>query len=148
MQHFRANHFAAFHFATNHLRGLAQAVSGLVGGGKGTGAKKKRIIVVEFEGREYRVNEDNLQSFLANLENRVEAQPVSKKVKRRRNKVSEVVEESKELVVIKSAPIDILDNVRQQVSDANNIIANMIYQAAINYWAEIDEEDELILLMV
>ena len=119
------------------------------GGGNGKGAgKKKRIVVVEYDGKEYRVAEDNLQSFLQSIEQKVEAQPITKKVRRRRNKVNEIVEKPIERLVVKSAPIDILDTIRQQVNDANNVIASIIHQAAINYWAEIDEEDELILLMV
>jgi hypothetical protein len=116
------------------------------GGIGGQGRKKKRLVVVEYDGKEYRVPEDQLQAFLQAIETKAEDKPAVKTIKKR--KVRKVVEVAPPEVIIKSAPPDIIESVQTQVDYANIKIANILHDAAIRYFQQMDEEDELILLMM
>lgn len=115
------------------------------GGGVST-KTRKRLVVVEYDGKEYRILESQLQAFLESIQSKAEDKKPVKTVKRR--KVTKVVEVAPSEVVIKSAPQDIIEQVKLQVDNANAKIASVLHKAAIRYFQEIEDEDELILLMV
>ena len=109
-----------------------------------TGSKnirpKPSIIVVEVDGKEYRVPVAQLQSFLDTVQKKVEdTTPVKKKRKKRSKKAVEVVE-VKELpqIVIKSAPVSIIPQIQNRVDEVNSIIANSFSKALQQYLQNIE----------
>lgn len=117
-----------------------------------TGARKTRqkpsIIIVEIDGKDYRVPETQLQAFLEALQKRVESSiPVKKKRKKRAKQKQEVVE-VKELpqIVIKSAPINIVPQIQSRIDEANTIIANSFSKALQQYVQNIELENVKIQL--
>lgn len=123
---------------------VKEAIS--VGGGVGKGSARKRTVVVEYDGKEYRIQEQNLQAFLESIQQKVEDTPPAKAVKKTKRK--KLVPVTPPEVIVKSAPAEIIKVVQQQVDYANDIISNTLQGAAIKYFAEQTEEEELILLMV
>lgn len=112
-----------------------------------TGSKnirpKPSIIVVEVDGKEYRVPALQLQSFLDAIQQKVEdTTPVKKKRKKQRKQTVEVVE-VKELpqIVIKSAPVSIIPQIQNRVDEVNTIIANSFSKALQQYVQNIELEN-------
>jgi hypothetical protein len=104
---------------------------------------KPSIIVVEVDGKEYRVPALQLQSFLDAIQQKVEdTTPVKKKRKKQRKQTVEVVE-VKELpqIVIKSAPVSIIPQIQNRVDEVNTIIANSFSKALQQYVQNIELEN-------
>jgi hypothetical protein len=103
---------------------------------------KPSIIVVEVDGKEYRVPVLQLQSFLDAVQQKVnDSVPVKKKRKKRNKKTVEVIE-VKELpqIVIKSAPVSIIPQIQNRVDEVNSIIANSFSKALQQYVQNIELE--------
>ena len=118
--------------------------------GGGIVKERKRVVVVEVDGKEYRVLERDLPAFLDAV--KVEAKAsVKKSVKlaRKQNK-TEVVEEIFEQplqVRVKSAPPDIIPKISAQVSQVNVAISDFFTRALEKHLQEIEDEEILLLSM-
>jgi hypothetical protein len=95
-------------------------------GVRGSG-KKKRLVVVEFDGDKFKVEEENLPSLLQEIEQKAEVQ---------------VTENKKPQVKIVSAPKEVRLSIKQEVDRTNEILA-MIYRKVM----EMEDEENVILLM-
>lgn len=142
------------HDATGDLVGQSSVIVGKASKSaiEVTGAKKLRakpsVIIVEVDGKDYRVPETQLQAFLDALQQKVESSlPVKKKRKKRAKQKQEVVE-VKELpqIVIKSAPINIVPQIQSRIDEANTIIANSFSKALQQYVQNIELENVKIQL--
>lgn len=118
--------------------------------GGGIVKERKRVVVVEVDGKEYRVLERDLPAFLDAV--KVEAKAsVKKSVKRaRKQNKTEVVEEIFEQplqVRVKSAPPDIIPKISAQVSQVNVAISDFFTRALEKHLQEIEDEEILLLSM-
>ena len=118
--------------------------------GGGIAKERKRVVVVEVDGKEYRVLERDLPAFLDAV--KVEAKAsVKKSVKRaRKQNKTEVVEEIFEQplqVRVKSAPPDIIPKISAQVSQVNVAISDFFTRALEKHLQEIEDEEILLLSM-
>lgn len=108
---------------TSWFFGLISAVkSGVRGSGK-----KKRLVVVEFDDRKFKVEEENLPTFLQEIEQKAEVKVAGSK---------------KPKVKIVSAPKEVRLSIKQEVDRTNEILA-MIYMKV----REMQDEEDALLLM-
>lgn len=121
-----------------------QQQSGAGGGGGGRKQRTKRLFVVEINGIEYRVPEDDLPEFLAAQEQKVEQ--AEKPIKRHGRKAKPAPAKPLEIVV-KSAPPEMRPVIEDEIAKTNERIRTILQAAMIRY-QELEEEDELIWLMV
>lgn len=144
-----AEHISSGHDATGDLVAQGAIIVGKASKPfkEVTGSKnirpKPSIIVVEVDGKEYRVPALQLQSFLDAIQQKVEdTTPVKKKRKKQRKQTVEVVE-VKELpqIVIKSAPVSIIPQIQNRVDEVNTIIANSFSKALQQYVQNIELEN-------
>lgn len=103
------------------------AISGAVKSGVRGSGKKKRLVVVEFDDRKFRVEEENLPTFLKEIEQKAEVK---------------VAEGTKPKVKIVSAPKEVRLSIKQEVDRTNEILA-MIYMKV----REMQDEEDALLLM-
>lgn len=112
--------------------------------------QRKRLVVVEVDGKEYRVLERDLPAFLDAVKAEAKAS-VKKSVKRaRKQNKTEVVEEIFEQplqVRVKSAPPDIIPKISAQVSQVNVAISDFFTRALEKHLQEVEDEEILILSM-
>ena len=98
-------------------------------GVRGSG-KKKRLVVVDFDGKQFKLEEENVSFFLESIEQKAEV------------KVAERDKEKKPKVKIVSAPKEVRLSIKQEVDRTNEILA-MIYKK----FMEMEDEENVILLM-
>jgi len=143
-----AEHLSSAHDVTGDLVGQGAIIVGKAStpaknvGGSKSSRPKPSIIVVEVDGKEYRVPALQLQSFLDAIQQKIEdSVPVKKKRKKRNKKTVEVIE-VKELpqIVIKSAPVNIIPQIQNRVDEVNSIIANSFSKALQQYVQNIELE--------
>ncbi len=118
------------------------------GGGRGSrgreARRKNQIAVVEYDGRDYRVPLDNLESFLELVKKKAEI-PAPVKVAKKKAKVSPKVSPR---IVIKSAPPGFMAEF-QQFADRSNEILEKIWQGMISRaLAELDDEEAILLTLL
>ena len=110
--------------------------------------KRPVIVVVEVDGKEYRIPQEQLQAFLESIQQQAEViaeeKPVT--VKKTRRKVKEVPTEPLK-IVIKSAPVDVVPQINKQIALTNQILANIFADATQKYLAELDDEEVLLMLL-
>jgi hypothetical protein len=113
-----------------------------VGGGSGSRAKRRQspLVVVEHEGKEYRVQAANLGEFLSSIK----AQISSGKTRRR---VVRLDTSKKPEVVLVSAPPEVLDSVINQVERINVDLSEIWAKIVQRYWQDIDDEEALLVLI-
>lgn len=128
--------------------GVAAPVAPVVatGGGIGHGGYKKRLIVVDVDGEEFRVPESQLQSFLDSVRETVQEAHVEDRIVKKKSKKAKVEVKPVEVKVL-YAPQEIEESVALQVKQSNDLFNRMMSAALIVYLAEIEEEEALLLLM-
>ena len=100
------------------------------------------IVVVEVEGKQYRIPEGELQSFLKNTVKKVEKQ-VQKQVVKRSKKV---VEAPKQIVLIKS-PSAVRPQVVFHVEQANEQL-DLIWRKISANLQQMQEDDDILTLLL
>lgn len=108
------------------------------GGGKSKGGKK-RTIIIEVDGKDYRMDEGYVSTFLANLEQKVVEQPVSRKKAKFVRKAP--------VIVVKSAPVEYIARAQQEVDRTSEKIDALFNIALIRYAQELDDEDAILMLI-
>ena len=116
------------------------------GGGIGHGGAKKRLIVVDVDGEEFRVPESQLQSFLDSVRETVQESHVEDRIVKKKSKKAKVEVKPVEVKVL-YAPQGIEESVTLQVKQSNELFNRMMSAALIVYLEEIEEEEALLLLM-
>ncbi len=112
-----------------------------VGGGSGSRAKRRSgLVVVEHNGKEYRVPETKLGEFLNSIKSAVAKGKTRRKVVKLDTKV-------KPEVVLISAPPETIDSVINQIERINVDLSEIWAKIVQRYWQEIDDEEALLLLI-
>lgn len=108
---------------------------------------RRQLIVVEINGKEYRIFADELEAFLASMKEEVKDEPV--KVDRKTKKVKKVKKSVVRLPEIKiiSAPVSIIPQLQAQIERTNVVLYNIMSKAMQRYSDDIEDE-ELILMML
>lgn len=121
-------------------------VSAVQGGGFSRSRNSPQIVVVSVDGQDYRVSIYTLQAFLDALKKDVQtSEVVKRKVQKIRKAKSPVVEAPR--IVVKSAPVEYLPMVQQQVDRSNEIMAVLWLKAIERALLELDDEETLMLLL-
>ena len=118
-----------------------------IGGGIGHGKKAKpQLVVVTVDGQDYRVPIAKLQAFLDSLKKEVQTSEVVKRqVKKIRKAATPKFEAPR--IVVKSAPVEYLPMVQQQVDRSNEIMVALWQRAIENALMELEAEETLLLLL-
>lgn len=113
------------------------------GGGFSRSRKKNKLIVVEFEGQQYRVGEGSIYSFLQALRTKEQVK-VEKKVKKVKPSRKEKVETfyAPEVRII-NAPEDVFYKIQDEVDRTNEVLA-LIY----GRFAIMQDDEEVLLLTI
>jgi hypothetical protein len=113
-----------------------------VGGGSGSRAKRRQspLVVVEHNGKEYRIQAANLGEFLTSIKSQIS------KGKTRRKVVKLDITKKPEVVLV-SAPPEVLDSAINQVERLNIDLSEIWAKIVQRYWQEIDDEEALLLLI-
>jgi len=113
----------------------------------GPGRFRRQLIVVEIDGKEYRIFADELEAFLASMKEEAKDEPV--KVDRKTKKVKKVKKAIVRLPEIKiiSAPVSIIPQLQAQIERTNVVLYNIMSKAMQRYSDDIEDE-ELILMML
>jgi hypothetical protein len=121
----------------------AEEVRAATGGGR----FRRQLIVVEIDGKEYRIFADELEAFLASMKEEAKDEPV--KVDRKTKKVKKVKKAIVRLPEIKiiSAPVSIIPQLQAQIERTNVVLYNIMSKAMQRYSDDIEDE-ELILMML
>jgi hypothetical protein len=115
-------------------------------GVRGAKRRKSAIAVVEYDGRDYRVPLDSLDSFLELIKQKAETPKPVKVIAKKKKKTLQVSTQSPRLV-IKSAPPDFMAEFRQFV-DRSNEVLDKIWQGLVSReLAELDDEEAVLLLI-
>jgi hypothetical protein len=115
--------------------------------GRGRPRIHRPIAVVEYDGRDYRVPLDNLDSFLELIKKKAEKPEPVKVVKKKKKKTLKVSSEQPPKLVIKSAPPEFMAEFKQFVDKSNEVLEK-IWQGLISRaLAELDDEEALLLLL-
>ena len=112
------------------LWGLIQ--KNLFRGANSSSGKRSGIVVVEYEGKEYKVPEAHLQMFLKNIEKKVEKKAVKKRIK-------EVPQ-----VVLKESPVAEEPHYAAMVQATNDTLTTIWNMIQV---AQYDEDEDLILIL-
>lgn len=119
------------------------------GGGIGHGKKqrKPRLAVITVDGQDYRVPVEEVPAFLARMREELQEPAAIEKAveKRAKTKKSVVVEPPR--IRVKSAPVEIIQQVKIDVEKNNKIIEALWSGLIAMYEREIDEEETIILLL-
>lgn len=110
---------------------------------------RRQRIVLEVDGKEYRLFADELEAFLASLKQNVQEAPQPKKRKKKKIKISEVLNQEIDLPKIRvvSAPVDIIPQLSAQIARTNVVLANIMSQAMQRYAEDIDDEEVILMLL-
>jgi len=111
----------------------------------GGGRFRRQLIVVEIDGKEYRIFADELESFLASMKQEVKDEPV-KKVSKKAKKVKAQPVKLPKIRII-SAPVNIIPQLQSQIERTNVVLYNIMSKAMQRYSDDIEDE-ELILMML
>jgi hypothetical protein len=145
------------HIALGSLVGLGSVVSGSasregvaqsIAGGTSNPQRKSRLIIVDVDGKEYRVPIAQLDSFLQAI--KVEAKQEAKQTIKKSKKKKQIVEQVFEPYVkieIKSIPVKSIPSIFKKIENTNIEIHNIFYLAMQKYLRDADEEEEEILLL-
>lgn len=117
------------------------------GGGIGHGKKKPRLAVITVDGQDYRVPVEEVPAFLARMREELqEPAAIEKAVEKRvKTKKTTVVEPPR--IMVKSAPVEIIREIKIDVEKSNKIIEALWSGLVAMYEREIDEEETIILLL-
>lgn len=134
------------------VTGKAEVISGIEGG-FARRQRKSRLIIVEVDGKEYRITEAQLPSFLEQV--RVEAEqqaktqekPVKRSRKGKKAKVEATPVVETPVIVVKQAPPDIVPKINAQIEQVNNVIANVFAISMQKYLQELEDEEIILMLM-
>jgi len=107
--------------------------------------KRKLLVVVEIDGVEFRVPYEELLEFIQAQKKifKANARKVAKKAKKKglAPKKADVP-----IIVLKSAPIDYVPQIKAQIDNNNEIIYTLWRNAVMAYMQEIEEEEILLLM--
>jgi hypothetical protein len=110
----------------------------------GASGFRRQLIVVEIDGKEYRIFADELESFLASMKQEAKDEPV--KVSKKTKKVKKAIVRLPEIKII-SAPVSIIPQLKAQIERTNVVLYNIMSKAMQRYSDDIEDE-ELILMML
>lgn len=146
---------AGSHNATGALTGQGSVIDGISlltvvsssrAAGGGSGRRKNKLVVVEYEGKEYRVSEWNIYSFLQALRTKeqVKAEKRPVKVKSTGKSTKKKVEAFyvPEVRIVK-APDDVFYKIQEEV-DRTNEVLSLIYEKL----AIMQDDEEVLLLTI
>jgi hypothetical protein len=115
----------------------------VVGGGKSK--KRDRIIIIEVDGKDYRVPESQVSEFLASIqteaEEELELTPKELKAKVKHIGKAPVIE-------IKSAPQEMVTRLQQDFDYANAKINALFIKALEKYQQDLEDDEEVLLLLM
>lgn len=117
------------------------------GPGRGSSRTHRQTVVVEYDGKEYRVPIENLGSFLDARKESVKLAPVKIYKKKHGKRIS--VENSSPVVKLVSVPKEYVAECRKQIDRTNEILEHIwrgLIQRGLNLIA--DEEDALLFLIL
>ena len=114
-------------------------------GGIGHGGKRKRTIVVDVDGKEYRVSEEQLPAFLELVKEKAEVEPPKVEKRKTRRKIVETPVAP--VVTVKVAEPEVRFKIQAQV-DRTNEILQAIIAASYQRYLEDNEDDEMLLMML
>lgn len=126
---------------------IAQSSSAVVevvqpGGGKSKGGKK-RTIIIEVDGKDYRMDEGYVNIFLSNLQQKVKEQLAEQAISRKKARFVRKAP----VIVVKSAPVEYVARVQQEFDRTSEKIDALFNMALIRYAQELDDEDALLMLI-
>ncbi len=115
------------------------------------GSRRQRIAVVEYDGRDYRVPLESLDSFLDLVKKKAETPAPVKVVSKKKKKTLQVTNEQPPKLVIKSAPAEVMFEFEQFVDRSNEILEKiwqgLVARTLAETLAELDDEEAMLLLM-
>jgi hypothetical protein len=104
-------------------------------------SKRARPIIVEVDGKEYRVAQEYLSTFLAKIQSKVQQVVKAKS----RNKVRFV--RKAPAIVVKDAPLEFITQIQQDIDYTSEKIEALFNIAMRRYAQELDDEDALLMLL-
>jgi hypothetical protein len=153
-----ADHVSNTHDSSGDIVGPGAVITGdadnpnnaeAAGGGKKTRqSRKPQVVVVEVDGKEYRVPVAQLNSFLEAIktEAKQEVKQTTKKSKKKQ-KIVELISEPYVKIEIKSVPAKLIPEVYKKVENINTEIHSIFYVAMQKYIRDMEEEEEELLFL-
>lgn len=114
------------------------------GGAAGSKTRRRRLVIVEVDGKDYRVPVELLQEFLSAVSDKAEQKPIPKK-RKQKQKVVEAVAPPQ--IVIKSVAQADIELVQRHVDRTNEIMRQVWEGALKRYLEDIEEEEWLLMLL-
>jgi len=153
-----ADHVSNTHDSSGDIVGSGSIINGdadnpnnaeIAGGGKKTKqSRKPQIVIVEVDGKEYRVPVAQINSFLEAI--KVDAKQEAKqsvKKSKKKQKVTELITEPYVKIEIKSAPSKLIPEIYKKIENINTEIHSIFYVAMQKYIMDMEEEEEEILFL-
>jgi hypothetical protein len=111
--------------------------------------RQPSLVIVEVDGKEYRVQQSQLNAFLNQVKQEAKAdaqQPVKKAKKKRKNVI---VEEPKQeiQIVVKSIPVNIIPEISAKIQKTNLLISQYYAKAMERHLSDMDDEEVLLMLI-
>lgn len=111
--------------------------------------RQPSLVIVEVDGKEYRVQQSQLNAFLNQVKQEAKAdaqQPVKKAKKKRKNVI---VEEPKQeiQIVVKSIPVNIIPEISAKIQQTNLLISQYYAKAMERHLSDMDDEEVLLMLI-
>jgi hypothetical protein len=121
----------------------ALPLGGLSGSSKSR--SKAQLVVVDVDGKTYRVKVDELPQFLDAIKSKVEEKK-SVRTRKKKGRNTVVVAENVPKVVLRKAPDGYVEIVKSQIDRSNDAVLQIWNRLVQRYLAELDDEEALVLL--
>ena len=121
------------------------AIGDIIGGTRRV-VRQPSLVIVEVDGKEYRVPQSQLSAFLQSIkvEAKAEIQKTVKKAKKKKQVVEPIFEQPVQ-IEIKSIPVNAIPKVSKQIEQANLEISKIFNTAIQKYMQEMEDEEILLL---